>query len=253
MKKLITVALLVLMAVPVSVEVQAAAAEKKAPVAATPKKKVSSYKPVRLKTEEDKTLYGLGLVIARQLQVFKLSPKELQIVRQGMYDGVKGRKPKVDFTVYSKKSVELGIARRDAHGKILAARTPGYLELAAAEEGAMKSSTGVIYRSLKDGDGANPLETDKVKFHQITTLIDGEEVENSYKRGEPDTGLLKESLSCLAEAVKLMKPGGKARIICPSETAFGKEGYGVIPPDAALVFEIELLEIMKPEGEEAAK
>lgn len=253
MKKLITVALMVLMAVPVSVEAQAAAAEKKAPVAATPKKKGSQYKPVRLKTEGDKTLYGLGLVIARQLQVFKLSPKELQIVRQGMYDGVKGRKPKVDFTVYSQKSVEMGIARRDAHGKILAVRTPGYLDLAAAAEGALKSSTGVIYLSLKDGAGANPVETDKVRFHQRAKLIDGEEVENSYKRGEPDKGLLKESLPCLAEAVKLMKPGGKARIVCPSETAFGKEGYGVIPPDSALVFEIELVEIMKSEGEAEAK
>lgn len=253
MKKLITVALMVLMAVPVYAEVQAAAAGKKAAVATTPKKKVSQYKPVRLETEEDKTLYGLGLVIARQLQVFKLSPKELRIVRQGMYDGVKGRKPKVDFTVYSKKSVEMGIARRDAHGKNLAVRTPGYLELAVAEEGALKSSTGVIYLSIKDGVGANPVETDKVKFHQRATLIDGEEVENSYKRGEPDTGLLKESLPCLAESVKLMKPGGKARIVCPSETAFGKEGYGVIPPDAALIFEIELVEVMKPESEDAAK
>jgi len=251
MKKLITIVIMLMTVLPVFAETKAAVEEKK-PHAVVPKKKTLAYKPIPLKTEDEKTLYGLGLVIARQLEVFNLSPRELQIVRQGLYDGVKGRKQKVDFATYSKKSVEMGIARRDAHGKILAARTPGYLELAADEDGAMKSNSGVIYLPLKEGVGANPVETDKVKFHQKATLIDGKEVENSYKRGTPDTGLLKESLPCLAEAVKLMKPGGKAKIVCPSETAFGKEGFGVIPPDAALVFEVELIEIVKPENEQKA-
>lgn len=250
MQKIILAVFMLLIAVPVSaLETKAKVEEKLLPVAKT-KKKTPSYAPIKLKTEEQKSLYGLGLVIARQMEVFNLSPRELQIVRQGIYDGVKGRKPKVDFTVYSKKSVELGLARRDALGRQLAAKAPGYLELAAAEEGARKSSTGVIYLSLREGEGANPLETDKVKFHQRATLIDGKEVESSHKRGEPDTGLLKESLPCLGEAVKLMKPGGKARIVCPSETAFGKEGYGIIPPDATLIFEVELVEIVKPESEQ---
>lgn len=245
MKKLIMIAIVLLTALPVSAETKSKEEEKK-PQIVKPKKKVASSAPIQLKTEEQKTLYGLGLVIARQLEVFNLSPRELQIVRQGIYDGVKGRQQKVDFTAYSKKSVELGIARNNALGAMLAAETPGYLERAGAEEGVMKSATGVIYLSLKEGEGANPVESDKVKFHQRATLINGKEVENSRKRGEPDTGLLKESLPCLAEAVKLMKPGGKARVVCPSETVFGKEGYGVIPPNAALVFEIELLEVSSP-------
>lgn len=249
MKKIITIAIMLMTVLPVSAETKAQAEGKKSQVV-TLKKKESSLPPLKLTTEEQKTLYGLGLVIARQLEVFNLSPKELQIVSQGLYDGVNGRQQKVDFATYSKKSVQLGIARRDAHGKMLAAKTPGYLELAADEEGVMKSSTGVIYLLLKEGKGANPVDTDKVKFHQRATLIDGTEVENSYKRGEPDTGLLKESLPCLGEAVKLMKSGGKARIVCPSATAFGKEGYGVIPPDSALIFEVELLEIMNPDSEQ---
>lgn len=233
--------------VSVSAETTAKVEAKKPPLVTTPKKKVSKAKPLRLKTEDDKTLYGLGLVIARQLSVFELSPRELRLVRQGMYDGVKGRTPKVDFTVYSKKSVEMGLARRDARGKLLAAKNAAYLESAAGVDGALKSSTGVVYIPLKNGEGASPVDTDKVKFHQKTTLIDGKEVENSYKRGEGDVGILKESLPCLTEALKLMKSGGKAKIVCPPETAFAKEGYGVIPPDAVLTFEVELLEIMAPE------
>ncbi len=245
MKTLITIAILLMTALPVFAATTTDVDAKK-PQPVKPKKKVSAYAPIKLKTEEQKTLYGLGLVIARQLAVFDLSPKELQIVRQGIYDGVKGRKQKVDFAKYSKKSVELGIARRDALGKKLIARTPDFIELALAEEGAVKSATGVIYLSLREGDGVSPIDTDKVKIHQRATLVDGREVENSYKRGEPDTGELKESLPCLAEGVKLMKPGGKARIICPPETAFAKEGSGVVPPDATVIFEVELLGIIKP-------
>lgn len=245
MKKLIIIAIMFLMALPVSAETKAKAEEKK-PQAGKPRIKSTSRAPIKLKTEEQKTLYGLGLVIARQMEVFDLSAKELQIVKQGIYDGVKGRKPKVDFAVYSRKSVELGQARRDARGKLLAAKTPAFLESAADEDGALKNASGVIYLSLREGEGASPVETDKVKFHHKATLIDGREVESSYKNGEPDTGVLKESLPCLSEGIKLMKPGGKARIICPAETAFAKEGAGVIPPDAALVFEVELLEIIKP-------
>jgi len=245
MKKLIIAAIMLLIALPVSAETKAKAEEKKTHVT-KPRKKVSSQAPIKLKTEEQKTLYGLGLVIARQMEVFQLSAKELQIVKQGIYDGVKGRKPKVDFAVYSRKSVEMGQARRDAHGKLLAAKTPAFMEAAADEDGAIKSASGVIYLSLREGEGASPVETDKVKFHHRATLIDGREVESSYKSGEPDSGILKESLPCLTEAIKLMKPGGMARIVCPPETAFAKEGAGVIPPNAALVFEVELLEVSKP-------
>jgi len=245
MKKLIIIVIMLLIALPVSAETKAKTEVSNLKVVKKAKK-VPSAAPIQLKTEEQKTLYGLGLVIARQMEVFNLSAKELQIVKQGIYDGVKRRKPRVDFAVYSKKSVEMGLARRDAYGRVLAAKAPGYMELAEAEEGAMKSSSGVIYRSLKEGEGASPIETDRVKFHQRATLIDGKEVENSYKRGEADTGLLQESLPCLSESIKLMKPGGRSRIVCPAETAFAKEGYGVIPPDAVLVFEVELLDILKP-------
>ena len=89
------------------------------------------FSAVSLKTEEQKTLYGLGLVIARQLAVFNLTPRELKLVKKGMTDGVRGKKSRVDFAEYSKKSSELGIARRNAYGKKLEAKTEEFMKKAA--------------------------------------------------------------------------------------------------------------------------
>lgn len=245
MEKLMVISCALLMALPVFAEAGPKPVKLK-PHAASVRKKGACTTAVKLKTEDQKTLYGLGLVVARQLAVFDLSEKELRIVKQGIDDGVKGRPPKADFAVYSKKSVELGIARRNAHGTMLAAKTPAYLEKAAQEHGAVKTASTAIYLPLREGEGINPVDTDKVKLHQRGMLIDGREIESSYKRGEPDVAELKEFIPCITEGVKMMKPGGKARLTCPPATAFGKEGSGVIPPDAALVFEVELLEVIKP-------
>lgn len=200
-----------------------------------------------LKTEKQKTLYGIGQVIARQLAVFDLSPAELKIVQQGLADGVQGKKPRVDFATYSKKSQELGIARRDARGKKLEAVSLEFREDAAKEPGAVKTASGLVYKSLKEGTGVNPTGKDKVKLHYLSTLIDGWEIDSSYKRGQPDETELNGYFKCLSEGVQLMKPGGKARLVCPPELALGKEGEGVIPPNATLVFVVELLEILPPE------
>jgi FKBP-type peptidyl-prolyl cis-trans isomerase FkpA len=70
-------------------------------------------------------------------------------------------------------------------------------------------------------------------------------MESTYKAGEPDELVLKEFMKCLSEGIQLMKPGGRAKLICPPEIALGKEGNGVIPPDATLVFDVELLEVKK--------
>jgi FKBP-type peptidyl-prolyl cis-trans isomerase FkpA len=196
-------------------------------------------------TEEQKAIYAVGLVIARQLSTFDLTPAEIRIMKRGLRDGLKGRKPLVDFAAYSKKSQELGIARRDAHGAKLAAKAKDFLAKAAEEEGAVKTNSGLIYRSLQEGGGATPAAEDKVKVHYQSSLIDGKEIESTYKNGQPDESIVKEFVKCLAEGVQLMKQGGKARLVCPPELALGKEGYGVIPPNATLVFDVELLEVTK--------
>lgn len=101
-----------------------------------------------------------------------------------------------------------------------------------------------MYRSLKDGTGASPLASDKVKVHYKGTFPDGREFDSSYKRNEPTEFPLNRVIPCWTEGVQLMKVGGKARLTCPAAIAYGERGAGgVIPPNATLQFEIELLAI----------
>jgi FKBP-type peptidyl-prolyl cis-trans isomerase FkpA len=122
----------------------------------------------------------------------------------------------------------------------------GAAEAAAKEEGAVVSASGLVFRSLKDGAGAGPAATDVVKVHYRGTLPDGKEFDSSYKRGEPASFPLDRVIKCWTEGVQKMKVGGKAKLTCPPEIAYGARGAGgVIPPNATLVFEVELLDIAK--------
>ena len=104
--------------------------------------------------------------------------------------------------------------------------------------------SGVVFESVQAGSGASPKATDTVKVHYRGTLPDGKEFDSSYKRGQPASFPLNRVIPCWTEAVQLMKPGGKARITCPPKTAYGERGAGgVIPPNATLVFDIELISI----------
>ncbi|HCX81209.1 MAG TPA: peptidylprolyl isomerase [Rhodoferax sp.] len=115
---------------------------------------------------------------------------------------------------------------------------------AAKEEGAVLSSTGLVYRALKVGTGASPKASDTVKVHYRGTLPDGKEFDSSYKRGEPIEFPLGRVIACWTEGVQRMKVGGKAKLTCPPQIAYGERGAGgVIPPNATLLFEVELLGI----------
>lgn len=115
---------------------------------------------------------------------------------------------------------------------------------AALEEGAVVTPTGLVYRSLKDGKGASPTASDKVKVHYRGTFPDGKEFDSSYKRGEPIEFPLSRVIKCWTEGVQRMKVGGKAKLTCPAAIAYGSRGAGdAIPPNATLLFEVELLGI----------
>ena len=115
-------------------------------------------------------------------------------------------------------------------------------EAAAKEAGAVVSKTGLVYRSLKDGNGASPTAADTVKVHYKGTFPDGKEFDSSYSRGTPIEFPLNRVIPCWTEGVQRMKQGGKAKLTCPSAIAYGERGAGgVIPPNATLLFEVELL------------
>jgi FKBP-type peptidyl-prolyl cis-trans isomerase FkpA len=112
----------------------------------------------------------------------------------------------------------------------------------AAQPAAVTTKTGLAYQSLKEGSGASPAASDVVKVNYRGTLADGTEFDSSYKRGEPAEFPLNRVIPCWTEGVQMMKPGGKARLTCPPSIAYGARGAaGVIPPNATLQFEIELL------------
>lgn len=115
---------------------------------------------------------------------------------------------------------------------------------AAKEEGATVTASGLVYRSLKEGTGTNPKASDKVTVHYRGTFPDGREFDSSYKRGQPIDFPLSGVIACWTEGVQRMKTGGKAKLTCPPDIAYGARGAGgVIPPNATLVFEVELLGI----------
>ena len=124
------------------------------------------------------------------------------------------------------------------------AQTDAVLATAAKEPGAQVTKSGLVYRSLKDGTGSSPQATDRVKVHYKGSFPDGKEFDSSYKRGEPTEFPLNGVIPCWTEGVQLMKTGGKAKLTCPSAIAYGQRGAGgVVPPNATLVFEVELLGI----------
>ena len=117
---------------------------------------------------------------------------------------------------------------------------------AAKEPGAQVTSSGLVFLSLKEGSGASPAPTDRVRVHYRGTLMDGKEFDSSYSRGQPAEFPLNRVIPCWTEAVQRMKPGGKARLKCPPATAYGERGAGgLIPPNATLNFEVELLSVVK--------
>ncbi len=199
-----------------------------------------------LATDDQKTLYALGLALSRNLSSFALSQSELDLVKAGLTDGVLGRTPKVELEPYGSKIQQLQQTRAASAATAEKKAAQSFLEKAAAERGATKTASGLIYSEIKPGTGDSPKATDRVKVHYQGTLIDGTIFDSSLKRGEPVTFPLNGVIPCWTEGVQRMKVGGKSRLVCPSDIAYGDRGSPpTIKPGATLVFEVQLLEIVK--------
>lgn len=118
------------------------------------------------------------------------------------------------------------------------------LDKAAAEPGAIRTPSGLVYRELTAGTGESPKATDRVTVHYRGTLVNGTEFDSSYKRNEPAQFALNQVIPCWTEGVQRMKVGGKSRLVCPANLAYGDHGAPpTIPGGATLIFEVELLTI----------
>ena len=124
------------------------------------------------------------------------------------------------------------------------AATNDAIDKAAKEKGAVKTASGMVYQSIKDGSGKSPKASNTVEVNYRGTLTNGKEFDSSYKRKQSISFPLTGVIPCWTEGVQMMKVGGKAKLVCPPELAYGARGAGRdVPPNATLIFEVELLDV----------
>ena len=200
------------------------------------------------KTEDEKALYALGIAVSQNVASFNLSEAELEMVKSGFTDGALQKTPKVDVQAYFPQLRELQGKRMAAAAEVEKKAGAEYLTKAASAKGAKKTASGLVITTLKEGTGPAPKDTDTVKVHYHGTLPNGKVFDSSVQRNEPATFPLNGVIKCWTEGVQLMKVGGKSRLVCPAEIAYGDRGAPPdIKPGATLIFEVELLAIEKPE------
>jgi FKBP-type peptidyl-prolyl cis-trans isomerase FkpA len=199
-------------------------------------------------TDEEKALYSMGVLLSENLLSFELTDEELAMVRAGLTDGARDKaqlKPE-DIEALMPKIRELHTARLAAALEREKAAGSAYLAKAGAESGASKSDSGLVYKPVKEGTGETPKATDTVKVHYEGRLVSGKVFDSSKERGEPATFPLNGVIECWTEGVQKMKVGGSAQLVCPPELAYGDQGRPPqMPGGATLVFDVDLLEIVK--------
>jgi len=205
-----------------------------------------------LETEDQKASYGIGHQMGSQLAPAE-SHIDLDAFLAGVRDGIAGNDPAVsqaDIQVALQSLSERVNAeeseRMAAEGATNAAEGEAFLAENASKEGVSVTESGLQYEVLREGDGASPGPEDQVTIHYKGTLLDGTQFDSSYDRGEPATFSTSGVIPGFSEGLQLMTVGSQYRFFIPSELGYGANGSGrVIGPNATLIFEVELLEIVE--------
>jgi FKBP-type peptidyl-prolyl cis-trans isomerase len=201
----------------------------------------------KLDTDDQKTLYTLGLLLGRNIKPFALKPEELALVTAGLSDAVNNAKPQVDIDAYGPKVNELAQKRAAAGAEDAKKRGQEFADNVSKQKDATKTESGVVIRTITPGSGASPGADDIVKVNYEGKLIDGTVFDSSIKRGQPAEFPLGGVVPCWKEALQKMKKGEKAQVVCPAAVAYGDRGAPPdIGPGATLSFEVELLDFHKP-------
>jgi FKBP-type peptidyl-prolyl cis-trans isomerase len=207
----------------------------------------------KLETDDDRAVYALGLLIAQRIESFGLSETELTTFEAGVRDGVSGAQPKIDPAKVEGLIQNFANARTTQKAAAEKTASATYLTQMAAEPGATTAATGYVIRTLTEGTGASPGPTDMVKVHYHGTLRDGTVFDSSVDRGTPAEFPLNRVIPCWTQSLQTMKVGGKYKVTCPSEIAYGDRGSPpAIQPGATLSFEVELIEVKPGSAEPEA-
>jgi FKBP-type peptidyl-prolyl cis-trans isomerase len=204
--------------------------------------------PTAEEQEERDSLYALGSWLARNLAGIKIEEHDLAPLEEGLADALLGRPLRVDPVKVGER-VQVFLNERRAQTAAEQKRAgAGFVEAAKQEPGAQRTVTGLVYRDLVVGGGASPQLTDRVKIHYRGTLADGKPFERGSDAGKTGDFTVNRVIPCWMESLQRMKVGGKARVTCISDLAYGDRGLpGRVLPGAPLQFELELLEILPPE------
>lgn len=206
-----------------------------------------------LKSTRQQASYGLGITIGRQLKGQLIDP-DLEPLIQGLKDGLAGRKSQLtdEQVQHALKSLQQEVMAKQQEA--IKAETEknkkagaDYLAANGKKEGVKSLPSGLQYKVIKEGTGATPKAADTVTIHYRGTLIDGTEFDSSHKSGQPLTYPVSKFIKGWTEALQLMKVGSKWQLAIPAELAYGESGSPpVIPPNATLLFDIELLGVGQP-------
>lgn len=193
----------------------------------------------------DKVSYALGIGIGRQLADMGANDIVTEDLAAAMKDVLTGAELKIDEAEAQALVQEYLQKKGEEKVKAVKAEGENFLAENAKKEGVVTLPSGLQYQVLKEGNGKSPKATDQVKCHYEGTLINGKIFDSSYRRNEPATFPLNGVIAGWTEGLQLMKEGAKYRFFIPFNLAYGTRGAGQdIPPYAALIFDVELIEVI---------
>jgi len=194
--------------------------------------------------DANQLLQAVALSLSRSLEPLELEPAELEVVLDTMRAIAAGEGPELDPSEWVPRIQARAAERATARAEEEKKRGAMFVDVASEETGVQPEASGLLYLEETAGEGDSPSATDTVKVHYVGRLIDGTQFDSSYDRGQPAEFPLNRVIPCWTEGLQKMKPGGKARLLCPSDIAYGDRGRPSIPGGATLVFDVELLEVV---------
>jgi FKBP-type peptidyl-prolyl cis-trans isomerase FklB len=215
-------------------------------------KKTKFSQQEKLENQKDKASYAIGFDLGKNLKKYS-EDISLEKMIQGIRDGISGQKSALTeeetrktLTEFQQNLIKKELERRKEVAIKNKVEEEKFLAENAKKEGVVTTASGLQYKVIREGNGPKPTLEDTVKVHYRGTFINGKEFDSSYKRGEPVTFELKNMIPGWIEALQMMKAGSKWQIFIPSSLAYGEQGAGdIIEPNSLLIFEVELLEVVK--------